>query len=181
MKPLSSASLSGVERTFEPEEIIVSKTDLRGRITYANAVFQRVAEMTEAELLGQPHSIIRHPDMPRCVFRLLWDTLQDGREIFAYVVNRSKSGGHYWVFAHVTPTFDERGRIVGYHSNRRVPDREAVEQAEKVYAMLRQEESRHGHPREAADAGVRLLNKILKDAGVTYEQWVFSLAPVEVG
>lgn len=181
MKPDRELALSGVERTFEPDEIIVSKTDLRGRITYANSVFQRVAEMTETELLGQAHSIIRHPDMPRCVFRLLWDTLQDGREIFAYVVNRSKSGGHYWVFAHVTPTFDEQGRTTGYHSNRRVPDRDAVEQASKVYAVLRQEEAKHEHPRAAADAGVQLLTKILKDAGVTYEQWVFSLAPVEVG
>lgn len=177
----SDQYLSGVERTFEPDEIIVSKTDLRGRITYSNQVFQRVAEMTEAELLGQPHSIIRHPDMPRCVFRVLWDTLQAGKEIFAYVVNRSKSGAHYWVFAHVTPTFDEQGRIVGYHSNRRVPDRAAVEQAEKLYAILRQEEAKHSHPREAADAGVKLVSKILAEAGVTYEQWVFSLAPVEVG
>jgi PAS domain S-box-containing protein len=74
---------SGVERTFGEDEIIVSKTDVKGRITYANQVFLRVAGYTERELLGQPHNIIRHPDMPRCVFKLLWDTLEAKREIFA--------------------------------------------------------------------------------------------------
>jgi PAS domain S-box-containing protein len=96
--------LTGVERTFVENEIIVSKTDLKGRITYANDVFIKLAGFTETELLGQPHSIIRHPEMPRCVFKLLWDTIAEGGEIFAYVVNRSKNGDHYWVFAHVTPT-----------------------------------------------------------------------------
>ena len=72
---------TGVERTFDREEIIVSKTDLTGNITYANDVFIRMAGYTEEELLGAPHSIIRHPDMPRAVFQLLWDTIGSGEEI----------------------------------------------------------------------------------------------------
>ncbi|MBT3307547.1 MAG: PAS domain S-box protein [Alphaproteobacteria bacterium] len=87
------SSLTGVERFFEDDEIIVSKTDLKGRVTYANRVFLRLAGYTEQEVLGQPHSIIRHPEMPRCVFKLLWDTLEDGKEIFAYVINRSAIPG----------------------------------------------------------------------------------------
>src|SRR5208282_4348758 len=109
---------TGIERFFEEEEIIVSKTDLKGLITYANRVFVQISGYSEEELLGQPHSIIRHPSMPGSVFRLLWETIASGQEIFAYVNNMSKNGDHYWVFAHVTPTFGAAGEIVGYHSNR---------------------------------------------------------------
>src|ERR1017187_6768808 len=89
-----SFPLTGKERFFGEEEIFVSKTDLKGHITYANEVFLRVAGYDEEEVLGQPHSMIRHPAMPRCVFKLLWDQIQVGREIFAYVVNRAKTGDH---------------------------------------------------------------------------------------
>lgn len=112
---------TGVERTFEPDQIIVTKTDLQGRITYANDVFLGVSAFEEHEVLGQPHNIIRHPDMPRCVFQLLWDTLRAGEELFAYVVNLAGDGAHYWVLAHVTPSVGPTGTVVGYHSNRRVP------------------------------------------------------------
>ena len=86
-----------------------------------------IAGYTEQEVLGKPHSLIRHPHMPRCVFKLLWDTIAGGDEIFAYVVNRCKNGDHYWVLAHVTPSRNTNGDIIGYHSNRRVPDRKIVE------------------------------------------------------
>ena len=94
-----NVTLTGVERFFDDDEIIVSKTDLKGIITYGNSVFYRLAGYTEKELIGVNHNVIRHPDMPRAVFKLLWDTLAEGREIFAYVVNRAKNGDHYWVFA----------------------------------------------------------------------------------
>lgn len=71
---------SGRERHFKPEELIVSKTDLKGRITYANEVFLRLSDYSEKEVLGQPHSLIRHPDMPRCIFKLLWDRIRRGRK-----------------------------------------------------------------------------------------------------
>nr|BFE86398.1 hypothetical protein GCM10020093_089990 [Planobispora longispora] len=117
---------TGVERTFAPDEIIVTKTDLKGHITYANDVFLRVSAYSEEEVLGQPHSLIRHPDMPRCVFALLWQEIRRGREIFAYVVNLAADGAHYWVLAHVTPSAGPGGQIVGYHSNRRVPGEAAL-------------------------------------------------------
>lgn len=94
---------TGREQTLETDEIIVSKTDLKGVITYANDVFLRVAGWTEDDIVGEAHNCIRHPDMPRCVFQLLWDTLATGEEIFAYVLNLTKRGDHYWVLAHVTP------------------------------------------------------------------------------
>jgi PAS domain S-box-containing protein len=87
--------LTGVARTFPDTEIIVSKTDTKGRLTYVNDVFSDVSGYTEAEVLGDPHSLVRHPDMPRCVFKLLWQTIEAGDEIFAYVNNRAKNGDHY--------------------------------------------------------------------------------------
>lgn len=166
---------TGVERYFNEDEIIVSKTDLKGRITYANHVFIQVSGYQEDELIGQPHNIIRHPAMPRCVFKLLWDTVESGKEIFAYVNNMCKGGDNYWVHAHVTPTFDEAGKIIGYHSNRRVPERPAVEAADGLYAALLAEEKRHEDWREGMEAATHMLTGILADKKVEYDEFVFSL------
>jgi len=137
-------SLTGVERFFDDDEIIVSKTDLKGHVTYANRVFLRMAGYTEQEILGQPHSIIRHPEMPRCIFKLLWDTLGSGKEIFAYVINRSANGDHYWVLAHVTPSYDDSGNVTGYHSSRRTVDRAVLDDTIiPLYKSLLDEENRH--------------------------------------
>lgn len=170
---------TGVECFFGEDEIIVSKTDARGIITYANDVFQRVAGYGEEELLGQPHNLIRHPEMPQCVFRYLWLTIAAGREIFAYVVNQARNGDHYWVFAHVTPTFDSAGRISGYHSNRRVPCREAVEKIRPVYALLLAEERKHANPEEGMRAALDLLVSQLNGLGMEYDEFVFSLEAQE--
>lgn len=166
---------TGVERTFDPDEIIVSKTDLKGRITYANEVFLRVAQYTEREVLGQAHNIVRHPDMPRCVFKVLWDTIQSGEEIFAYVLNMARSGDHYWVFAHVTPSYNRHGAMVGYHSSRRVPDRGAVAKAKALYATLLAEERRHATPRDQIAASLPLLLATLEQSRMPYEEFVFTL------
>lgn len=132
---------TSTEVSFHEPDLIVSKTDLKGRLTYVNEVFCKIAGYTEAELLGQPHSIIRHPDMPRAVFKLLWDTVLAGREIFAYVKNMAKNGDYYWVLAHVTPSYDEQHQIIGFHSNRRVPDRAIVANTiVPLYAEVLQEE-----------------------------------------
>ncbi|MDQ7012280.1 MAG: PAS domain-containing protein [Planctomycetota bacterium] len=167
---------TGHERTFGKDEIIVSKTDLKGRITYANDVFLRVAQYTEAEVLGKPHNIIRHPAMPRCVFQLLWDTLAAGEEIFAYVINLTKHGDHYWVFAHVTPSYDEAGTKIGYHSNRRVPDRHALSKVKALYDSLLQIEKPFRTPREAIAASYPAVVDLLKSQNTTYDEFVFSLA-----
>nr|CAM75033.1 PAS/PAC domain [Magnetospirillum gryphiswaldense MSR-1] len=125
--------------------------------------------------MGRPHNILRHPDMPRAVFKLLWDTIQDGSEIFAYVINRAKNGDHYWVFAHVTPTFGADNTIIGFHSSRRAPIRKAVQTVTEVYRELKQEESKFGNPKDAAAAGLDMLNRKFIGAGGTYEDLVFSL------
>ncbi len=174
-KEIDQNHVTGVERRFPTDEIIVSKTDRRGWITYANDVFISIAGYSEAELLGAPHSIIRHPHMPRCVFKLLWDTIDAGDEIFAYVVNRCKNGDHYWVYAHVTPNLGADGRIVGYHSNRRTPRRDAVATVTPLYRALCAEETRHADPKRGLAASEAMLNDLLRSKEVTYERFVLAL------
>ena len=172
---LPTFTLTRVERTLAPDDIVVSKTDTKGRITYANKVFLDIAGYTEEETLGRPHNIVRHPEMPRAVFKLLWDTIGNGQEIFAYVVNRAKNGDHYWVFAHVTPTFDRDGTITSYHSSRRAPRREAIGAVQSVYKELLEEEAKHGNHKSAAAAGFDLLTRKFIGTGSTYEDFVFSI------
>jgi PAS domain S-box-containing protein len=164
-----------VERTFREDEIIVSKTDLKGVITYANRTFLEVALYSEAEILGQPHSIIRHPDMPRCVFQLLWDTILGGDEIFAYVKNMAKNGDFYWVFAHVTPTLNNQKEITGFHSNRRKPDHRQVQIADGLYRKLKHEEDSHADWKKGMAAATQLLLQTVAAKGMEYDQFVFSI------
>ncbi len=165
-----------IERQLGAEELVVSKTDLRGVITYANDVFCRLAGYTEDELLGQAHNLIRHPDMPACVFKLLWDTLRAEQEVFAYVVNLAKDGSHYWVFAHVTPSRDSTGRIVGYHSSRRAPYADAIAKVEGLYAELRAVERQAASHEAGMRASTALLQDQLREAGQSYGEFVFSLS-----
>lgn len=167
---------TSTERFFSDSEIIVSKTDLKGRITYANQTFCKLAGYREAELLGQPHSIIRHPDMPRAVFKLLWDTLHEGREIFAYVKNMAKNGDYYWVLAHVTPSYDDNRNIIAYHSNRRVPDRGVVQNViTPLYAAVLEEEKRHKNGQMELAAGFEFLVNFLKSKNTTYDELIHAL------
>ena len=162
-------------RTFSPDQIIVSKTDPQGRLTYVNDVFIDVSEYSEDELIGAAHSIIRHPDMPRCLFKLLWTRIQAGHEVFAYIVNLCSSGAHYWVYAHVTPTFGGDGTIVGYHSNRRTASDRSIATAEGLYARLRDVEARHTRKADAVDAGLKKLDRILAQAGMSYDEFVWTI------
>lgn len=169
-------NLTGVARPFYKNELIVTKTDLKGHITYANDVFLRLASYPEKQVIGAPHCLIRHPHMPHGVFKLLWDTLGQEKEIFAYVLNRSANGDHYWVLAHVTPSYDGRGKVTGYHSNRRVADENVLKNViEPLYANARSVEAKYSNPKEKASAGLAFLQDVLQQKGKTYEEFVFSL------
>ena len=157
------------ENHFLENEVIVSKTDTKGRITYGNEIFIRISGYTEEELLGSAHNILRHPDMPRAIFKLLWDTIQAGEEINAYVKNLSKDGSYYWVFANVTPSFDKNNKIIAYFSVRRVPSRSALEIIKPLYSHLLSLEKNGG-----MDASFQYLNKLLKSKGVSYEEFILS-------
>ena len=176
--PASAARIAatGSEVHFDRADIIVSKTDVKGRITYANSVFCAVSGYTLPELIGAPHSLIRHPDMPRAVFKLLWDTILARREVFAYVKNMSKSGAYYWVFAHVTPSFAKDGQIVGFHSNRRVPERRILDDIIiPLYADVLREEAQHRNGKDALAAGFKYLVDFVAARKMTYEELIFSL------
>ena len=167
---------TGREIRFGDEEVIVSKTDLKGHITYANLVFERTSGYSEADLLGQPHNLIRHPDMPACVFQLLWETIQRRQEIFAYVLNLAKDGGHYWVFAHVTPSYDLAGNHVGYHSNRRAPYADALPAVKSLYTQLCAEEKKFVNRQQAIASSTRILQGVLGKQGKSYGEFVCGLS-----
>lgn len=162
------------ERLMREEDFIVSKTDTQGRITYGNRIFIEFSGYSEHELIGAQHNIIRHPDMPRGVFKFLWDNISTGKEVFAYVKNMSKDGGFYWVFANITPDYDAQGRICGYFSVRRAPKRSAVEAVAGVYRLMLEEEKKAG-ARDACAASLKLLTGVLAEKGTTYEKFILSL------
>ncbi len=163
-----------VERVMREDDFIVSKTDLRGRITYGNRIFIEFSGYREAELLGSQHNIIRHPDMPRGVFKFLWDTIAQKRECMAFVKNMAKDGSFYWVFALVTPSFDPQGEHVGYFSVRRKPHAAGVKIMQDIYREMKAIEDRVG-PKEACNASLTYLDGVLRDKGVRYEDFVMHL------
>lgn len=128
-----------VEHTFPDDTFLVSKTNPRGIIIYANTTFVSISGYTEDELLNQPHCLVRHPDMPKAAFKDLWDTVQSGEEWHGIVKNLRKDGGYYWVDATVTPSF-LNGEIVGYMSVRRKPTQQQVADATKLYSEMRSQE-----------------------------------------
>ena len=166
---------TGVERYFDPKTFIVSKTDLKGVLLYGNPIFMDIAGYEEQEIIGQPHSILRHPDMPRCVFKLLWDYLLAEKEVFAYVKNMCKNGDHYWVFAHATPSYDENDRLVGYHSSRRVPEQSALEVIKPLYANLLKIENTTSNKKEGMEKSYQALMDVCKEKGMEYHELLFSI------
>ncbi len=135
----NNGPVSQREFPFPRGETLVSTTDLQGRILYCNSAFISVSGYQRDELLGQPHNMIRHPDMPAEAFRDMWETIQAGLPWSALVKNRRKDGDHYWVQANVTPLLDEQGRPNGFMSVRTEPDRQEVEGAERLYALMREQ------------------------------------------
>lgn len=124
------------ETLFPRGELIVSQTDVAGIITTCNQAFVRMSGYSREELLGAPHSILRHPDMPAVAFADLWKTVNEGRRWHGYVKNLRRDGGFYWVHAVVIPKIRD-GQIIGHTSVRREPSRDKVAEAEATYAALR--------------------------------------------
>ena len=158
------------EKIFPGDEIIVSKTDVRGNITYGNRIFIQMSGYPEDSLLGQPHSIIRHPAMPQLIFKALWDTISQGKEINAYVINMAKDGSFYWVFANVTPSFDEKMNIIGYYSVRRKPNLNALKIIKPFYESLKRAEAIGG-----THESLKELERLLKSQKMGYEELVYYL------
>lgn len=173
-------ALSGLEQAIGAEELFFSTTDRRGVIRSGNSVFVRVSGFSLTELIGSPHNIVRHPDMPAGVFRLLWSRLLAGRPAGAYVKNLTKNGDHYWVFATITPSGD------GFLSVRIAPRARLFEKIKHVYADVLEAErdatERGGASRrEAAAVGMERLERELGELGFdSYDDFLTEALTTEV-
>ncbi len=164
--------MSESEVNFELSELFFSKTDLKGIIESGNSVFVRVSEFEKDELLRRPHNIIRHPDMPRYVFRLFWSFLKEGKPIAAYVKNKSRTGKYYWVFAMAFPMKD------GYVSIRLKPSSPLFAVAQQLYKETLSWE----YHQNSMDAGAELLNTRLKSLGfISYDEFMVKALLEELG
>jgi PAS domain S-box-containing protein len=165
------------EITMRDGDFIVSKTDTKGRLIYCNQTFIEFSGYSEQELLGQQHNIVRHPDMPRSVFNLLWQTIKSGDEFFGYVKNISKDGSYYWVFANITPSYSTgagAGEILGYFSVRRKPEPEKIKIIESVYKNMLTAEQQTG-ARDAITAGTKILTDMIEPTGKDYREFILSI------
>jgi aerotaxis receptor len=133
--------ITGIETELLDEQYLISKTDLAGRIIYANPAFVEVSGFSREELIGEPHNIVRHPDMPSEVFADLWHTLKQGRSWVGVVKNRRKDGGFYWVLAHASPII-EQGELTGFASVRVRAKPQDIQAAEQFYQELREGRNR---------------------------------------
>lgn len=159
-----------MEIKLEKETLITSKTDLKGCITYANYDFIKYAGYTLEQLIGKPHNMVRHEDMPKTVFKYLWDYIKEGKEIFAFVKNKSKNGDFYWVFANATPSKNISGEIVGYYSVRRKPNELAIKNIEELYSKLLEIEKKEG-----LNAACAQLQGFCDEKQKSYNELIFAL------
>jgi len=157
-----SVTPTDVEHELKSVDIIVSKSDDKGDITYANPIFFKLAGYDPGELVGYPHSKIRHPDMPKIVFKFLWDNLKAGKDVKAFVKNLSKDGGFYWVFAHVRVSTNPDGSFRNYTSTRKVMSAKAREFIEPLYKQLLEAEVSGG-----MDESLKVLEAALKENGAS--------------
>jgi PAS domain S-box-containing protein len=157
-------SVTGHEVILSPHDTIQSRTDARGVITFANPTFARISGYTRDELVGAPHSIIRHPGMPRAVFYVMWQVIEGGEEFYGFVNNRCKNGDNYWVLARVAPHRNSKGVIDAYSSVRMMPKRKAVAEWSKVYERVLEVEQALPRDKQIA-AGYEAIVKHVRKSG----------------
>lgn len=155
---------TNVEHPVTSVDIIVSKGNAEGDITYANPIFFKLAGYTQGEMIDQPHSLIRHPDMPKIIFKFLWDSLKAGKDVKAFVKNLSKDGGFYWVFAHVRVANNPDGSLRNYVSTRKGMSTAARGVIEPLYTELLAAEASGG-----MDESLKVLDTFLKNNGATLD------------
>ncbi|MCW2270633.1 Aerotaxis receptor [compost metagenome] len=164
--------VTSVEQTFGEDQRLISATDTASNITYCNAEFAAMSGFSQAELIGSPHNLVRHPDMPPAVFQQMWQYLKAGQSWMGIVKNRCKNGNFYWVSAYVTPIL-EGGRVVGYESVRVKPTRDQVRRAEALYARLREGKPAVSATRRMAQFGQVLGVPLLAGgAALAAQQWL---------
>ncbi len=158
------------EIKFSKKKFIVSKTDLKGNIIFTNKNFTEVSGYSEAELVGAPHNILRHPDMPRAVFFVVWQALLAGQPISGIVKNLAKSGKYYWVIADLEPKFDLKGEMVALTAFRRAAPQDVIDATEELYATMLSIEKQHGMEKSLA-----YLEAFLEEHNLSYNEFIEEL------
>jgi len=158
------------EIKLDPSRIIMSKTDPKGVIEFANDYFMEICGYEEYELMGQPHNIIRHPDMPKIIFKLLWERLQEGKNIHALVKNLSKDGRYYWVVTNFETKYDELGNIVSHYARRKAAPGNAIYQVEKLYKTLLAIEKKQN-----IDIAERYFYGMLEEKRQGYDEFILEI------
>lgn len=164
------------EVKWEKNKTIISKTDEKGTILYANSVFSKTCEYSALELIGEPHSIIRHPDMPKVAFKALWDALKKGKNYHAIVKNLTKSGRYYWVITDFTIDKDKNGNITGYTAHRKSVPKTVIKKIEPIYKTLLEIEKLKGEKASELYFSAYLEEEV----GKPYEEFVVDLFEEEV-
>jgi len=159
------------EIKLNPKRYIVSKTDPKGIIEYGNDYFVEISGYTEAELIGQPHSIIRHPDMPKIVFKLMWDRINKAQNIMAVVKNLAKDGSYYWVVTEFEPKIDPiTNEILSHTAFRKAAPQKAVETMIPIYKKLIEIEKEGG-----MQASEKYLRGFFEEKNITYDEYIDQL------
>jgi len=153
-----------VEHELTAVDMIVSKSDAEGNITYTNPIFMKISGYSQGELLDKPHSILRHPDMPKVIFKYLWDNLKAGKNVTAYVKNMCKDGGYYWVLAQVKVSKNPDGSFRNYMSTRKRITESAKKTISEFYAKLLKIEKEEG-----VEASEKALMDFLAENGQSPE------------
>jgi PAS domain S-box-containing protein len=159
-----------IQTPLDPSKTIMSKTDLKGIIQYSNDYFVDVSGYTKEELMGQPHNIIRHPDMPKLVFKIMWDRLKRGEGLYALVKNLTKTGAYYWVIARIDPKYDEKGNIDSYFSYRKASPDSAVKRIESYYKILLSIEKE-----QKPEIAEQYFKGLLEDKNMTYDEFILNI------
>jgi PAS domain S-box-containing protein len=162
------------EVVWDKSQLILSKTDLKGNINFVNQIFLDVAGYTEQEVITKSHNIIRHPDMPKIIFKLLWERLKEGRNFHAAIKNMTKSGEYYWVVTDFDMIKNAKGEIIGYMGRRRAIDIDIVtKQIEPLYRKLLDLEKKAG-----VDASKKYLIRFLDDKKCTYVEYIKNIVNI---
>ncbi|QOP42580.1 PAS domain-containing protein [Sulfurimonas sediminis] len=163
-------NIKNIEKALNENDFIVSKTDLNGKIIYCNEIFTAMAGYPATDLIGANHNIIRHPDMPKVAFKILWDLLKAKKEFFGFVKNLSADGSYYWVFAYITPDFDTNNNVISYTSVRRQASPSAVQTIIPIYKLLIDAEKSGG-----IKASQAVLDDFLVQKNLSYDEFVINL------
>ena len=153
---------TGEERTIPADAVLVSKTDLFGRITYISDDYLRLLGLAGEEAIGAPHSLLRHPMMPGAIFRKLWNHLRANEPFTFFLANMCASGDHFWALARVSPVHDEAGLVIGYHSDLSVPNPDCIEEIDALYERMRAVEKRCRNEAEGIAAALSVFERVLR-------------------